>query len=310
MKLLLEDDLVEAVVHLYAAGGCPGVPVLQIRRFHTERESCYKVLDSDDRAAAFARVQLSWFNEWGVEKLLASVVSRFPVLNEALAALAFRKARGRADEGAELYCDAQGQRRGIVALQPDRFGEDVALACWLHHELAHVADMVDERFGYSPDLAQTGQTASQHRLVCERYRLLWDVSIDGRLIRRGLGSIADEAQRRREFDCGFAFLPDARRAELFAGLWSGRTASHTGLLELAADPRGLQDHHAPVPGAPCPLCGFAAFQWIDANRLCPAARERIRVEFPGWRDGEAVCARCAEIYDAVTGQEYPATVCL
>jgi hypothetical protein len=310
MKLLFEDDLVEGVVQLCATGKRPGVPALQIRRFHAERERCYQVLDADERATAFARVQLNWFHEWGVEQSLASVVSRFPGLEAALAALAFRKARGKADEGAELYCDAQGQRRGIVALRPERFADDAALAPWLHHELAHVADMVDDRFAYSPDVSQTGQTVSQQRLVRERYRLLWAVSIDGRLTRRGLETVADEAQRGREFDRGFAFLPEVRRAELFAGLWSGRTASHAALLEVAADPRGLQDHHAPVPGAPCPLCGFAAFQWTDAGQLRPAARERIRTEFPGWRDGEAVCARCAEMYDAVAGQEYPATVCL
>jgi hypothetical protein len=33
--------------------------------------------------------------------------------------------------------------------------------------------MVDERFGYSPDLSAAGQTTSQLRLVRERYRLLW-----------------------------------------------------------------------------------------------------------------------------------------
>jgi hypothetical protein len=310
MKLLFDDDLIEGVVQLCATGKRAGIAPLQVRRFHAERERCYQVLDPDERATAFARVQLSWFQEWGLEKLLVSVVSRFPGLEPTLAALAFRKARGKTDEGAELYGDAQGQRRGIVALRPDRFGEDAALTRFLHHELAHLADMVDEGFGYSPDLAQTGQTAPQQRLVRERYRLLWAVSIDGRLTVRSLDSVADATQRRSEFDRGFAFLPEARRAELFAALWSGRMATHRGLLELAADPRGLQGTTAPLPGASCPLCGFAAFEWTDASRLRPAARERIRAEFPAWRDGEAVCARCAEIYDAVTGQEYPATVCL
>jgi hypothetical protein len=302
--------MISSMVQLCATGSRSGVPALQIRRFHAERERCYHVLDPDERATAFARVQLSWFHEWGVEQSLASAVTRFPGLEAALAALAFRKARGKADEGAELYCDAQGQRRGIVALRPERLADDGTLARWLNHELAHVADMVDDRFGYSPDVSQTGQTVSQQRLIRERYRLLWSVSIDGRLTRRGLETVADEAQRRREFDRGFAFLPEARRTALFAGLWDGQTASHGALLQVAADPRGLQDHHAPVPGAPCPLCGFAAFQWMDAKQLRPAARERIRNEFPGWRDGETVCARCAEMYDAIAGQDYPATACI
>ena len=310
MRLLFEDDLVEGVVRWCAAGKRAGVPGLQIRRFHAERERCYQVLDPDERVTAFARVHLSWFSEWGFETFLSGVTKRFPLLADRLTALAFRQARGKNDEGAELYCDAEAQRRGIVSLRPERFGAELPLTRFLHHELAHLADMVDERFGYSPDLASTGQTASQLRLTRERYRVLWAVSIDGRLLQRGLETVADPTQRHTEFHRAFAFLPEARRAELLAALWSGRLATHQELLGLASDPRGLQGSHAPVPGADCPLCGFAAFQWTDAATLKPPARARIQAEFPGWRETEAICARCAEMYDAIAGIEYPKTVCL
>jgi hypothetical protein len=231
-------------------------------------------------------------------------------LDGTLAALAFRQARGRNDEGAELYADPEGQRRGIVALRPERFADEPGVRRFLHHELAHVADMVDEGFGYSPDLSGAGHTPSQLRLVRERYRLLWAVSIDGRLTKRGLETVADEAQRRREFARGFAFLPEARHDELFTALWSGQLAQHGPLLDTASDPRGLQGSHAPVPGADCPLCGFAAFQWTDASSLRPEARARIQAEFAGWRGTEPICARCAEMYNAIAGIEYPKTVCL
>lgn len=310
MRLLFDDDLVEGVVQLCAAGKRAGVPALQIRRFHAERERCYQVLDPDERVTAFARVHLSWFSEWGFETFLTGVTARFPLLAERLTALAFRQARGRNDEGAELYCDADAQRRGIVSLRPERFGAEAPLTRFLHHELAHLADMVDEHFGYSPDLDSTGQTASQLRLTRERYRVLWAVSIDGRLTQRGLETVADYTLRRTEFFRAFAFLPEARRAERFGSLWNGRLTTHRELLELAADPRGFQGSHAPVPGADCPLCGFAAFQWTDAAILKPAARARIQAEFPGWRETEAICARCAEMYNAIAGLEYPKTVCL
>lgn len=310
MKLLFDDDLVEGVVRLGAAGKRAGIPAMQVRRFHAERERCYRVLDPDDRATAFARVHLSWFAEWGIEKLLAATAARFPVLDGALTALAFRQARGRNDEGAELYADAEGRRRGLVALRPERFADEPGLTRFLHHELAHLADMVDGDFGYDPDLGVVGQTASQRRLVRERYRLLWAVSIDGRLTRRRLETVADEAQRRGEFARGLGFLPDSRRDELFTALWSGRLAQHRQLLEIASDPRGLHGNREPVPGADCPLCGFAAFAWADAASLRPQARDRIRTEFPPWRETEPICARCAEMYNAIAGIEYPKTVCL
>jgi hypothetical protein len=310
MKLLFEDDLVEGVVRLCATGRRPGAPALQVRRFHAERERCYTVPDPEARADAFARVQLGWFAEWGLESLLAKCVAQFPVLESALLALAFRQARGRNDEGAELYRDPDGSWRGIVALRPDRFERDMGLTRFLHHELAHLADMVDPRFGYSPEFGQAGMTVSQQRLVRERYRLLWAVSIDGRLAARGLASVADEAQRQQELDRGFAFLGEARRTELFGALWRGELAQHGPLVAIAADPRALRGRHAPVPGAPCPLCGFATFAWSDTKGMRGAARERMHVDFPHWGGDEPVCARCAEMYNAITGVEYPATVCL
>jgi hypothetical protein len=309
MNYLFEDDLVEGVVQGCAAGGRAGVPALQVRRFHAERERCYRVLDPEARAAAFAAVQLTWFREWGMEQLVHTVVDRFPAL-AALTALAFRKARGRNDEGAELYRDDQGRWRGLVALRPERFGDAPGLTRFLQHELGHLADMVDEHFDYSPHLDGTGPAGSQSRLVRERYRLLWDVSVDGRLTGRGLATVADEAQRRGEFERGFAFLPETRRAELFAALWSGKLARHDALMAVASDPRGLRGARVPLPGAACPLCGFPAFAWTDGGQLAPDVQGRIGADFPGWSAADPVCARCAEMYAAVAGQVYPATVCL
>lgn len=307
MELLFDDDLVEAAVFLVATGRGPEVPAALVQRFHTERERCYAVLDADARQAAFARVHLEWFREWGLVRPLEAAVGQFPLLAEHLVALAFRKARTRSEEGAELYTDAEGRRRGVLALRPERFAAASELMPLLHHELGHLADMVDPAFGYSAEAGGSGWTAAQQRLVLERYRLLWNVSLDGRLVRRGLATVADEARRRDEFERAFAFLPAARRAQLFADLWNGRLARHPELLELAADPRGLHDRPAPVPGAPCPLCGFPAFEWSDPAALPAAARARIRAEFPGWRDDEPICARCAEVYQAVAATEYPKT---
>ncbi|MCP5528625.1 MAG: hypothetical protein H7A47_17680 [Verrucomicrobiales bacterium] len=310
MTFLFEDDLVEGAVFLCASGKLGGIPALQIRRFHAERERCYAIPDPDDRAETFARVQLAWFQEWGLEEALRAAVRRFPALKSGLVTLAFRQARGRNDEGAELYRHPDGAQQGIVALNPARFAAQAQLTRFLHHELGHLADMVDDGFGYSPVLDGTAQTASQQRLVRERYRLLWNVSVDGRLTRRGLSTVADENRRRGEFDRGFAFLEEVRRQTIFDDLWRGLIAGHVGLLAIASDPRGLHEQYAPVPGAPCPLCGFAAFQWVQMSTLQSAARQRIRTEFPGWREDGSLCARCAEIYESTSNLTYPATVCL
>jgi hypothetical protein len=148
---------------------------------------------------------------------------------------------------------------GDRGLRPERFADETALTRFLHHELAHLADMVNPDFGYSPELGQTGQTPSQLRLTRERYRLLWDVSIDGRLAQRGLETVADEVQRRQEFNRGFAFLPDERRDELFEALWHGQLAQHRPLLELAADPRGCRGVMPRCPAPPVPSAALPPF---------------------------------------------------
>jgi hypothetical protein len=310
MKLLFDEDLIEAALFRWADGKWPESSPPLIRRFHADRERCYSILDPDERNAAFNRVHRSWFVECGLRERLESCARLFPPLSRSLDALAFRQARAKSDEGAELYVNPEGQRQGIVALRPDRLAHHAALARWLHHELMHLSDMLDPDFDYSPSLDSLELTTGEQRCVRERYRLLWDITIDGRLAHRQLPSIEDQTSRRAEFDRGYAFLTLDRRGVLFADLWSGRLARHALLLKLAADPRALSGLHTATPGAHCSLCGFSAFEWADPHHLPPAALPRIHAEFPNWLPTHGLCARCAEIYTAAFGFELPPTVCL
>jgi hypothetical protein len=299
MKLLFDEDLVEAVVFLCASGRRKGAPSLQIRRFHSSREKLYSILDADERNAAFFQLHLDWFREWQVEEFLRSITGSFSLL-DSLSGLAFRKARGKNEEGAELFVNAEQQGNGIVAIRAERFENDDALRRFLNHELMHVSDMVDPMFAYSPDLALTGAARANERLVRERYRLLWDVTIDGRLHQRELATEATRERRWTEFDCAFGFWPEDKRFATFDSLWLGTQPRHSALLALAADPRDLRAVHEPLPGAPCPLCGFSTFEWASASALTPQISEAIRGEFPHWIAVDGACARCAEVYKAVS----------
>jgi hypothetical protein len=308
MNLLFDEDLVEAVTFLCASGKRKDIPSLQVRRFHAERERLYAILDPDQRHAAFFRLHLSWFREWGRATFLADAVSRFSILAVQLDVMAFRKARQQSEEGAELYVNSEDGHHGIIALRPERFANDAALECFLNHELLHLSDMVDPSFDYSPDVFQPGQTASQQRLMRERYRLLWDVTIDGRLIRAGRQTIAGLEQRRNEFDQAYRFLPGDRRIRTFGMLWSARSPRHSDLVSLASDPRHLDEGQ--VAGAPCPLCGFATFEWANLQTLKPETLARIQKQFPRWTGRKGACERCVEIYQSTAELDVPATVCL
>jgi hypothetical protein len=79
-------------------------------------------------------------------------------------------------------------------------------------------------------------------------------------------------------------------------LWQHPNPRHEALLAIASDPRDVKSAQEPTPGAPCPLCGFATFQWADAARFSESTIAAIRKEFPHWTADQGACARCLEIY--------------
>src|SRR5690349_5393726 len=78
MQLRYEEDFLEAAVLLCVSGRRSDIAPLQVARFHREREKLYAIPDPDERNAGFFRLHLDWFQEWGLEKLLTSVLSEFP----------------------------------------------------------------------------------------------------------------------------------------------------------------------------------------------------------------------------------------
>jgi hypothetical protein len=302
MHLRYDEDLVEAAAFLAASGRCPGVPPEQIARFHRGRERLYAILDPDERNAAFFKLHLDWFREWGLERPLTAVVEKFVLLPPALELLAFRKARGRNEEGAELFVNEAARRHAVVALRPERFERGPALTDFLRHEFTHLQDMVNPGFGYSPELPASDWNPARQRLLRERYRLLWDITIDGRLARAGGRPMAAREQHWTAFSRGYSFWEAEKQSRVFESLWRSPSPSHAGLMELATDPRGLRDEPQAVPGALCPLCSFPTFDWVEAGRITPDIAARVSAEFPGWTSSLSLCGRCHEVYQVAATQ--------
>lgn len=301
MELRYDEDFVEAAAFLCTSGRRKGVSSLQIARFHRERERLYAILDPDERNTAFFRLHLEWFREWGLEKLLTDLVREFPLLPRRLSVLAVRKTRGKNDEGAELYVNESGQRSAIVALPPESFERDGTLRNYLRHEFTHLSDMLCPHFGYRPVLELPGLNAAQQRLARERYRLLWDITIDGRLAGTGQTPMANREQHESAFARGYSFWPEARRTATFDSLWRNAAPRHEEFLALIADPRGLREAHRPAPGASCPLCDFPTFAWVPEGALSIDLARIITAEYPGWTVEQGLCGRCLETYQALAG---------
>ena len=297
MQLRYDEDFVEAAVFLCASGRRKGVPALQISRFHRQREKLYGIADPDHRNAAFFRVHLDWFREWGLEADLRVVLPEFPLM-EKLAVLAVRKAQSKSDEGTELYVNEEGLRTGVLALRLERLAQDSGLTTYLRHEFTHLHDMLDPVFGYSPDLDLPGLNQAQVRLARERYRLLWDIAIDGRLACSGHTPLTSREDHAEAFARGYSFWTADQRAIVFGELWLGRNLDHAHFLSLIADPRGLRDAGRPAPGGSCPLCGFPTFHWADPSATSSELLGHIRAEFPHWSVEQGFCGRCLETYEA------------
>lgn len=298
MQLRYDEDFIEAAVFLCASGRRKGVPALQIARFHREREKLYAILDPDERNTAFFKLHLNWFREWGLEQPLTDVLKEFPLVREKLGVLAVRKTAGKNDEGAELYVNETGQRTGLLALRLERLTADAPLLDYLRHEFTHLHDMLNPAFGYSPALDLPGLNAAQKRLARERYRLLWDITIDSRLIASDHTPMQTREQHAAAFARSYSFWPEQKQAESFAALWQIHAPCHADFLALIADPRGLRDVHRPAPGASCPLCDFTTFDWEDATRLEADLIQCIQQETPHWLPEHGLCARCAAVYRA------------
>jgi hypothetical protein len=298
MQLRYDEDFIEAAVFLCASGRRKGVPALQIGRFHREREKLYGILDPDERNAAFFRLQLDWFREWGLEQPLTDLLNEFPLVRQQLGVLAIRKTVRKNEEGTELYVNEAGQRTGLVALRQERLTDDAALRAYLRHEFTHLHDMLNPEFGYSPELDLPGFNPAQKRLARERYRLLWDTTIDGRLMAAGHPPAQTYEQHAAAFAQGYSFWAGQKQAETLNSLWQCRSPRHADLLALIANPRGLREAHRPAPGASCPLCDFPTFNWADVTVLAPEILARIAGEFPAWAPEQGLCDRCRETYEA------------
>ncbi|HVR37144.1 MAG TPA: hypothetical protein VMS21_14975, partial [Methylomirabilota bacterium] len=289
MHLRYDDDFVEGAVFLCAGGRRRGAPALQVRRFHAEREKCYSVADPDERNAAFFQVHFGWFREWGLEELITCSLREFPLLPDALQVLAFRQARNRNEEGAELYVGAGDVRTAVVALRLERLMRDDQMLRFLRHEFTHLHDMVDPVFAYSAQIALRVQNPTQQRIVRERYRLLWDVTIDGRLARNGREPMNHRDQHQALFNRAFSFWSEEKRRQVFDAHWEDLSPRHENILALAADPRDLDHAREPLPGGSCPLCQFPTFEWADARRLTPETVAAASALFPDWTPEQSAC---------------------
>jgi hypothetical protein len=197
------------------------------------------------------------------------------------------------DEGADLH-DSRGTAPTLaVKLTPGSLLDFDRIAPLLRSELLHVEDMLDPEFGYERELPSFEIDPVFEKLLRDRYRVLWDASVDGRLAGRGWLPEGGEARRRREFLAAFSMLGTDVEKE-FERFFDGRRPTHGELLSFA---RSVEGRGA----GRCPLCRFPTARLRgDEEPLDDQVVEAIRSDFPDFRPSKGICVQCADLYEART----------
>ena len=267
--------------------------------FRAERDRLYSVEDPDEREARFEELHGRFFLQLGFDRPLHEVLAERPELLLRSRGCRILPAVSRQDEmadvRAEIGAPAEAAPSIVIRLRPQSLLDPETLRTLLRRELLHVADMLDPAFGYRKELPGIDTDPAMVNLLRERYRVLWDASIDGRLCREGLLDLRARALRLFEFARAFPMLSD-RAETAFAPWFDGPRPTHAAIVAFIQEPRGLGTADA----GRCPLCRLPTPALERGPQgLDPEVLGAIERDHPAWRPAHGWCARCAEVYEAL-----------
>ena len=286
--------------------------------FHAQRDSdvsteiqvgrsrIYEIIDPDDRERRFNDFSRIWFDRLRLGEVVEQCLSEQPLIDAEIERCFVVGAAQTTEEGAELFVapaeSVQGKERRTLRLliRPDSLFNADPLRAFLRHELFHIADMLDPVFAYQPTLPKAEGGPTYDTLITNRYRVLWDVTIAGRMLRRGWIDGSARNQQLREFVHGFPML-QGNSEELFARFFDAEQPRHAELASFAFDPRHAIDGsiQQASPGTHCPLCKFPTHSFEpQPEKLAVEALQAIAADFPNWQPSLGLCAQCADLYRA------------
>lgn len=238
IRLAYSPDFVEEAVLTAEATSS----IARRRAFRRERDRIYEIADPEQREASFRALHLRWFVRLALHDIVEGVVAERADIAVQMSEGRVVRSFTRSEEGAELIDrivprSAEARPLMVLRLRPAMLLEPDALCALLRHELAHIGDMLDPAFGYERTLPPSDDGPSGDNIVRDRYRVLWDVTIDGRLARAGHGSEGVRAARRREFAAAFSMLGD-RRGAAFDDWFDRIRPTHAALAAFAQAPNG------------------------------------------------------------------------
>ena len=314
MRFQYAPELVEEVVFQEIQRRKEKEDLRLFRDYHKSADRIYDDFPVNQRVVAFDQLHKEFFVKLGFGNLIYQALAEFPMLTTK-EQIFVGKALSQKEEGADLGKDGKGVG---IKLRTERFFDLPTLQRYLRHELMHITDLLDEAFGYEYHARLNAVSPTEENIIRERYRVLWDISIDSRILRAGKETVSNKPQRFREFAALYRKLSDSCIEELFETLWNTERFTHRELLDMAQDVQQLlalsdasigmsndgdaanlveAQFIAPLPGSACPLCRFPTYSWVaNAAQFFPPLQSLVMEDFPHWRPEHGMCERCFEGY--------------
>jgi len=211
------------------------------KEFHELADPIYEKFTLDDREAEFKKLYQYLFGIWGFSDIIRDAFNEFPELKQRVGIVLVKGVLKEDQEGVDVLrkwgsvehdLAKQFEEKGLkgvgIKLIPRRF-YDPALTRYCRHELLHIHDMLDPAFGYDPD-TRVGQNPGEETLILHRYRILWNISVDSRLIASGKEPMLQKEDRFKEFRSWYRKIPPAQLKSVFEGLWQTSYFTHSELV--------------------------------------------------------------------------------
>lgn len=176
------------------------------QKFRRERNPIYEIEDSDEREAQFRAFHREWFLRLRLGDPIEQALNERPMIAESTRCCLVAAAPGKKNESAELFVSPPGdglddsERHSIgLLIKATSFRDAESLLLLLRHEFLHISDMLDPDFGYTPSSFLAEDADIRNTILQERYRAMWDATIDGRLVRMGMAPASRRSRRLVDF---------------------------------------------------------------------------------------------------------------
>ncbi|MFQ5641149.1 MAG: hypothetical protein ACE5IR_24490 [bacterium] len=273
--------------------------------FREERNALYHMQDDEAREEAFQLLHQRWFERIGLHEPLEQALTYWPILHTHTHRCLLVKASTKKEIGAELFVaeDHSGQseceiRSVVIRLIAELLIQSEPFLNFLRRELLHVVDMLDPEFGYEPNLPKSEIGPTYDRLQQERYRILWDITIDGRLQRNNFLPASVRETHWTIFKNVFPGLREELE-RVFNFFFYNTSPKHEELALFSLSPEtwlGHSNSNSESKGI-CPLCHFPSHDLVCAKSLSTTVLQEIGTEHPSWNPLHSICRQCADLYE-------------